>query len=125
MVTWSTVMPVRRAAPRRRGMTARSADPSAPPGRSHRMGSRSRRRQTARWLGGVDEGSCDSLPAQGSLAAGATVLLGVLLLFLSDAFSEGRPFASYSASPLSPAHPGLRAPPWFPRGLTSAYRQRP
>jgi hypothetical protein len=42
--------------------------------------------------------------------------LGVLLLFLSDAFSEGSPFASHSASPLSPAHPGLRAPPWFHGG---------
>jgi hypothetical protein len=41
--------------------------------------------------------------------------LGVLLLFLNDAFGEGGPFASHSASPLSPAHPGSGAQ-WFPRG---------
>jgi hypothetical protein len=35
--------------------------------------------------------------------------LGIPLLFLSDAFSEGSPFASHSASPLSPAHAGSGA----------------
>src|SRR5829696_1674916 len=83
-------------------MTARSVDTSAPPGRSHRMGSRSRRRQTARWLGGVDEGSCDSLPAQGSLAAGATVLLSVLaasviaLALVAEASSFGSGFTTFA-----------------------------
>lgn len=54
---------VRRAAPRRRGTTARSVGTSAPPGRSRRMGSRSQRRQTAQWFGGSTRAHATSLPA--------------------------------------------------------------
>src|SRR5215208_6396778 len=75
MVTWSTVMP-------RSASSSSTSRYDSPKRRSQRTartitsdGKQKPAKADCAMVGRVDEGSCDSLPAQGSLAAGATVLV--------------------------------------------------